>query len=658
VANLHWAWQAWHSGKLDQARDYLAQLQPDPGAEDHRGFGWYYLRGLCDNPCTVLSGHSGPVYSLAFSPDSATLVSGGTDHQLVHWDIATGRTRATWDDFPDDVNSICFSPDGQLIATGGEERRVRIWDAISGQVRQSFTEFGRPIAGVFFAPDGTHLFATEIAWAENWGYTSLWNLTTGQQQAKCAGRAFALSPDGHTVLLHRGLWHWAAEGQQGEPDIAGPRLPGSVLAAAYSPDGRTVASSGREPRIHVQTLPGRETVATLRWHASTVRALDFSPDGSLLASGSDDGRVFLWDTTSWDLQAVLSGDGHRIWVVTFSPDGNRLAAGCDDGQIRMWDPTAARARSCFPAELPMLCSLGFLSNEELVVAGSPERSSCAVWNIATGRQVRSFELPGEKIDSLAATPSAPWLALGTAGGTVHLVDRGSGALRCVFPVDAAGQWLMRQVVFSPDGRYLAGARTRSATADDPRWFLVSVWDVASGEELWQRTFRRPQGAAHAQPFAFSPDSQTLALPCEDQVYLCDAASGTRRLLPIGPLERVWSVAFSPDGNWLALGTHDWLLHLVEPHDAARHQTMVGTRGIAGALAFSPDGRILVSGSSSGEITLWDVQTGDEVYTLEGPSGTLQWLDFAPDGTRLVAIKETREGCYQIHVWHAPAAADP
>ncbi len=95
VANVQWAWKAWHSGKLEQAAAYLAQQLPAPGEEDTRSFAWHYLWRLCHSSYQVLDGHSGAVYSLAFSPDGKTLLSGGADHKVIHWDIATlQRTHA------------------------------------------------------------------------------------------------------------------------------------------------------------------------------------------------------------------------------------------------------------------------------------------------------------------------------------------------------------------------------------------------------------------------------------------------------------------------------------------------------------------------------------------------------------------------------------
>ncbi|MCG5057105.1 MAG: serine/threonine protein kinase [Limnoraphis sp. WC205] len=76
----------------------------------------------------TLDGHSGAVYTLAFSPDRQFLVSGSGDRTIKLWNFHTGETLNTLKGHDDEVVSIAVSPDGQLLASASREGIVKLWD--------------------------------------------------------------------------------------------------------------------------------------------------------------------------------------------------------------------------------------------------------------------------------------------------------------------------------------------------------------------------------------------------------------------------------------------------------------------------------------------------------------------------------------------------
>jgi WD40 repeat protein len=83
-------------------------------------------RGLGPTPHT-LKGHTGSIYSLAFSPDGHTLVSGSRDTTVRLWDAATGELLQILEGHTDAVWSLAFAPDGRTLASGGRDAAVRLW---------------------------------------------------------------------------------------------------------------------------------------------------------------------------------------------------------------------------------------------------------------------------------------------------------------------------------------------------------------------------------------------------------------------------------------------------------------------------------------------------------------------------------------------------
>src|SRR6185503_14064641 len=74
----------------------------------------------------TLIGHQGSVYSIAFSPDGSTIVSGSNDDTIKFWNVRTGTLQRTVTQTNDTVYSVAFSPNGRTVVSGSYNKTVAL----------------------------------------------------------------------------------------------------------------------------------------------------------------------------------------------------------------------------------------------------------------------------------------------------------------------------------------------------------------------------------------------------------------------------------------------------------------------------------------------------------------------------------------------------
>ena len=208
-----------------------------------------------------LKGHGDLIFSVLFSPDGKTLVSGSRDNTVRLWDVKTGESIGKpLTGHEDAVYSASFSPDGKTLVTGSSDGTVRLWNAATGEpIGKPLKDQEGEIFSVSFSPDGKTLVSGN---SDN--TVRLWDATTGE-------------PISEPLMGHEG----------------------EVFSVSFSPDGKTLASGSFDNTVRLwDATTGKPIGEPLMGHKSLVHAVSFSPDGKTLASGSSDGTVRLWDTTT------------------------------------------------------------------------------------------------------------------------------------------------------------------------------------------------------------------------------------------------------------------------------------------------------------------------------------------------------------------------
>jgi WD40 repeat protein/predicted Ser/Thr protein kinase len=135
-------------------------------------------------------GHTGPVYSVAFSADGQRLASASSDHTVRVWNVDNGKCVAVLRGHTDEVLAAVFHPDGTRLASAGRDRAVWLWDLATGQEVARLTGHTDYVFSLAFSPDGESLIS-----GSGDGTARVWDTLSRQKHQQARREAEALRPD-------------------------------------------------------------------------------------------------------------------------------------------------------------------------------------------------------------------------------------------------------------------------------------------------------------------------------------------------------------------------------------------------------------------------------------------------------------------------------
>jgi WD40 repeat protein len=486
---------------------------------------------------------AGPVpfgrVAVAFSPDGTRVVLAGPSGQVSVRDLDSGEElfrlpslgsvafpagQAPWEaaafaagvrTVPHPAGEVAWSPEGKYIATGGG-RTVSLWDARSGLLLRRWSFDGQLVTGLRFVAGAGRLVASDGT-----GRFQAWDPATGE-------------PD---------------------PEAATPgTLPATAYLQVRTPDGgrfATVAWSRWGRAFAVQDRATRREVARLD---AIGLPLGVPPPPNPLAALAG-------------LRLDALADVRNFLPVAFSADGRLLALAAYTS-VRVWDTGSGRLLP--PLALPprtaagawptygyqQLPAVGFSPGSDRVAVGYAD-GRVGVWDLAGGGRPpwRTWDGNRQAVVSVTFSPDGDRLLVVGADGTAVLRSLGDAKRNPTFLL--RGPRPIVDLALSRDGN-------KVVTLDEGG--TVRVWDRTTrsiAHEMTAEIAVVPAAAPTNRSNWIAPDAaanRVATVGYDHSVRVAELTTG-RVLCVIPPVEKadpiVYSVALSPDGNWLATGGPTW-----------------------------------------------------------------------------------------------------
>ncbi len=517
---------------------------------------------------------------------------------------------------PEGAFAFAFNAAMTRYAIRFRDGTIEVRRVTDDQVTARFPARGDREIFVFgFSPDGRYLATTE----QPGSALAVWDIDRGTRAVNDLGETRSdsarFSPDSRRMgVLHTDGWLVVHDLATGQPSWRW-QVPWP-LDLAFRADGREVAILYADERRNLVCLISEaETGRSIRsFPLPTIKgtAIAWSPDGAAMAISDGDRKIYLCDTATGTLKSAFEGFASGGIRTAFHPAGTLLASNGWEGRLRLWDPVLGRP---WLSVTGGWSSQGFGQDGQIVLHSEGKLST---YQVDPALEYRTFaHASSETIDY--ARPSirrdGRLLAVGTDKGAA-VWDLARGTELAFLPIGNA--W---HLMFEASGDLLT-----NGSEGVQRWPVRL--DTSRGEFRIgpPRRFPLPAGSC-----AIDADrtGRIVAVAHSKNAFVASPSETIR----VGPLDDCRSIAISPDGRWLATGSH--VTGGVQVRRVADPTAVIELRSAEGArLHFSPDGKWLMTGGAP--CRLWRVGTWREALQLGGDG-----LCFSADGRLVVVAEQSR-----------------
>jgi WD40 repeat protein/DNA-binding SARP family transcriptional activator len=591
--------------------------------------------------------------ALDWSPKGVFVTEGPEDTGVIDIrDATTGKSVLSFPGDDIDVNGVAFSADGSMLATTGDEGALKVWDPATGDNLWTFPGSGA-VWNPSFSADGSLVAA---AWGDQ-GRVKVFDTSEGRPIRTFTRLPYVgdttFSPDGKLLAASSFAFGTIAF------DLASGRivfrLHGGINGSAWSPDGLRIATAGTDGTARIWDGKTGEPLFNLFGHRAASPTVDWSPDGSRLVTASEDGTAKVWEVferegreqitlSAQDLSAgvanaVFSPDGTQVmtsdvktaatkaWDVTmggdaewmnlptqpdgdlffpadveFLPDGRRLASINEHGDIAIWDLQTGRELRTIRVDGSEISSFVVTADGAVIAAGRRNGLATA-WDVTTGDELFSTQARSNLFD-VEWSQDGEHLVTATLQGSIRILDDSGEVVR---KLHEEGKGALYSARFSPDGRLVVTVvRPRRGGSQD---FRQTIWDWENGRVVG--SIEPGDGRNDTYRAVFDPTGSLVATNGTNGLpRIWDVETGRSVVVLAAHPGAVWDILFSPDGSRVATAGSDGVVRLFDTTSGEQVLALRGHQRAVARVAFSPDGTMLASESVDGTVRIWALDLDD------------------------------------------------